>query len=91
MGHVQDRWTRVGWGPYKVILRSPLPAETLGSPTSATIDRNVSIGSSSLLGTRDSPNCTDAWTPPANWVDGEPLSACYPHFLQTAEVGDVLL
>jgi hypothetical protein len=74
-----------GDGPYNVVLGESLLSEPPG-----TVDSNVPIGSAALLGAHNSPYCTDAWTAPSEWVDGEPLSACYPHFLQNLQVGDVM-
>lgn len=78
-----------GGGPYDVVLGTNLPAETVTIPPAETVDTNVAISSSSLINTHNAV-CTDTWSAPAGWSDGEPLSYCYPHLLQALQPGDVL-
>lgn len=78
-----------GGGPYDVVLGTNLSAEAVTIPPAQTVDTNITITSASLINTHNSV-CTDNWSAPAGWVDGYPLSYCYPHFLQSLEVGDVL-
>ena len=73
-----------GGGPYKMVLGTNLSAETPG-----TIDTSITFTSVSLVGTT-SASCTDVWAAPAGWVNGQPLSTCYPHYLMNVAVGDVL-
>lgn len=78
-----------GGGPYDVVLGTNLAAEFVGVPPAQTVDTNVTITSASLINTHNA-ICTDTWSAPVGWVDGYPLSYCYPHFLQSLEVGDIL-
>ena len=84
---------KLGWGPYKVVLGTNLPARTIGAAGgSPVVETNVVITTASLVGVNEtgfSAPCDDTWTAPAGWVDGNPLSGCFPHFLQSLQVGDV--
>lgn len=80
-----------GGGPYQVVLGSSLPSVTKAAPGTVIINTNITINSASLIGGHNAPICDDTWSTPAGWVDGEPLGACYPHYLQDLNVGDVFV
>ena len=76
----------VGNSPYSVVLGTPLAGYPIVPPGAI---QTISVSSAGLINSHTG-SCTDAWSAPPRWTDGEPLAPCQDHFLQAVQAGDIL-